>query len=118
MKQIQKKRKKKSKKKVGEADDESESEENNTDRPTAVDLGLDIESGGEDSDEDEDLEDALAEEPATSSTPSLVGGQPPEGYEWRKKVEKNMRRWIETDECERDFSDQHFGNPSSRKGKF
>ncbi len=33
-----------------------------------------------------------------------------------KKVEEAMRRWIVTEGCERDYSDEYFNNPPKRTG--
>jgi hypothetical protein len=39
-------------------------------------------------------------------------------YMWRKKVDKDLREWIETTGCRRDVTDSYFGNPPGRKRTF
>ena len=41
-----------------------------------------------------------------------------EEFEWRKKVEEALRRWIETEECRRIIVDEHFGNPPRQREYF
>ncbi|GLB46004.1 putative P-loop containing nucleoside triphosphate hydrolase protein [Lyophyllum shimeji] len=38
-----------------------------------------------------------------------------DGKEWGKKVEEDLRRWIETNHCRRDVADTYFDNPPGRK---
>jgi hypothetical protein len=36
-------------------------------------------------------------------------------YEWVKKVDINLRKWIETEGCRRDVTDEYFANPPNRQ---
>ena len=45
-----------------------------------------------------------------------VGGDS-DKMEWGKKVEPELRRWIETEDCRRDVADQYFDNPPLRQGQ-
>ncbi|KAF8154045.1 P-loop containing nucleoside triphosphate hydrolase protein [Crassisporium funariophilum] len=38
-----------------------------------------------------------------------------DGKEWGKKVEQDLRRWIETQHCRRNITDTYFDNPPGRK---
>ncbi|CAA7271578.1 unnamed protein product [Cyclocybe aegerita] len=40
---------------------------------------------------------------------------PRPGYEFRKKVDKDLRCWIVTKDCRRDVADDYFGNPPREK---
>lgn len=39
-------------------------------------------------------------------------------YEWRKKIQDALRKWIETEGCRKDVVDAYFSNPPGRKGMF
>jgi hypothetical protein len=44
-------------------------------------------------------------------------GRDSDKMEWGKKVEPELRRWIETEHCRRDVADEYFNNPPLRKGE-
>lgn len=76
----------------------------------------------EDEGEKEREADAEADEPCVPPKPTesigTGGDVVREETEWGKKVEEAMRGWIETEDCERDFSDTYFGNPPERQREF
>jgi superfamily II DNA helicase RecQ len=63
---------------------------------------LDSESDGSQSDRDDNGEE--------------VGGDS-DKMEWGKKVEPELRRWLETEDCRRDIADEYFNNPPPHKGQ-
>jgi hypothetical protein len=71
-------------------------------------------------DDDDDEVDASGDTDASDDETEgseVVPGQDPENYEWVKKVDADLRTWIETRACRRDITDKHFDNPSVRKGE-
>lgn len=63
---------------------------------------------------DEGSEESCSDE---GSSEELVD-EDSEKVEWGKKVEPELRRWIECEECRRDILDEYFNNPPCRKCKF
>ena len=56
---------------------------------------------GKDSDSEDDSEDEV--------------GLDSEKMEWGKKVEPELRRWIECEECQLDVADEYFNIPPVRR---
>ena len=67
--------------------------------------------GPEDADESRDSDDSEEDE----SQDEISGDG--DKMEWGKKVELELRKWIETDACRRDVADEYFNNPRNRKRK-
>lgn len=69
--------------------------------------------------DDDDLDGNDSEETG-SSHEEEVHGEVPGGdsnkYEWAKKVNPDLWRYIETKACRRDINDEYFDNPTNRKG--
>jgi hypothetical protein len=63
-------------------------------------------------DEDENGEDSDSE--IEEDSEDEVGLES-EKMEWGKKVEPELRRWIECEECRRNIADEYFNNPPVRK---
>lgn len=65
----------------------------------------------DDSDDSEDSGDS-----GEDDSEDEIGGDS-DKMEWGKKVDPDLRKWIETDECRRDIADEYFNNPRERKRK-
>jgi bloom syndrome protein len=61
------------------------------------------ESGASDDDDETDSEEV---------------GRDSETMEWGKKVEPDLRKWIETKECRREIADKYFNNPPDRRREY
>jgi bloom syndrome protein len=66
--------------------------------------------GDEDEGEGEDGKDSDLEDDSEDKV-----GLDSEKMEWGKKVEPELRQWIECEECRRDVADEYFNNPPVRK---
>ncbi|KAF8064097.1 P-loop containing nucleoside triphosphate hydrolase protein [Lyophyllum atratum] len=78
--------------------------------PGAFEEGSDADPGiGHESEVDDHGEDNQGEDDEGPSD------EEDDGKEWGKKVEENLRRWIETAHCRRDIADEYFDNPPERK---
>ena len=98
-------KKKKGRKKSGEeGDEEGEGEE-----------GYDDEEPEDFRDDDvqEDLDDEEGEE--TEQMPRHRDEDEGVKWEWGKKVDPDLRKWISAKMCRRDILDEHFNNPEPRK---
>lgn len=64
----------------------------------------------EDADVESDTEDNLEGSTDLASADTLNVG-----YEWGKRVDPALRRWIATKTCRRDISNEYFDNPPADK---
>ena len=97
---------------------EQSSEEADVDRDVAEESNEEgsgeegAQEGAEGSGDDKDVSESEEEEEEEGCNEN-----PPPGYEWRKKVDSDLCRWIVTKQCRRDFSDEYFNNPPRTKRK-
>ncbi|KAH6877029.1 P-loop containing nucleoside triphosphate hydrolase protein, partial [Coprinopsis sp. MPI-PUGE-AT-0042] len=61
--------------------------------------------GGDDEEAEESSDDGAGDEDSAAHPKD----------DWMKKVDPELRRWIETTSCRRDILDSYFGNPPGRK---
>jgi len=69
---------------------------------------------GADQDDGEDVlgnTEQIHEEEARGSRDEEDSGS----YEWVKKVDNNLWKWIETEGCRRDVTDEYFANPPNQQ---
>lgn len=81
------------------------------------DEGLSTKEGNEDDEnnvDEEDMDIPVGDGEAERNNLKDDDGH----YEWRKKVEDALRKWITTEGCRRDVADVYFSNPPGRKGMF
>ncbi|KAF8816985.1 P-loop containing nucleoside triphosphate hydrolase protein [Phlegmacium glaucopus] len=92
----------------GKTDVADPTPEDDQDDGLSVNEGNDDDEGNTDEeDKDPSVEDQEVERDGPKDDDSH--------YEWRKKVEHSLQRWIETEACRRDVADEYFSNPPGRK---
>lgn len=115
----------------GDVDEEEDMDEDGGDADTGdeggdkgveeEDVDKDGDEGANEEGEEEaamDVETAVEDEESEPTKDDDDAGKVRPGYEWRKKVDPDLRRWIVTKSCRRDVSDEYFNSPPRTQSEF